>query len=226
MRKLKSSIAASLIVGGLLFCLCLSCIVTSRVSAESSPAAKKGNARHGDEKISETYRDKLNSTSGENETVQVILQLNASPSGRLNALLQRNGIHLKDEFKELHSLLVELPLSVVGELAQFDEVEFISPDREVHLFGHVEKTTGAAYMRLQSGNSGLKGKDVNIALLDSGVDKDHHEIGGRVDAQLDFTAKAGSMILTDMGLTWLHWRLASVTSRMLLIRVLPRKPRS
>ena|ERR1051325_110562 len=102
MRKLKSSIAASLIVGGFLFCLCLSGIVTSRVSAESNLAAKKGNARHGDEKISETFRDQLKSiTGGENGTVQVILQLNASPNGQLNALLQRNGVHLKDELKEL-----------------------------------------------------------------------------------------------------------------------------
>ena len=65
----------------------------------------------------------------------------------------------------------------MSELADFSEVHFISEDREVHMTGHVEKTTGAAFMRAQSGNSGLKGKDVNIAVLDSGIDKDHHQIG-------------------------------------------------
>src|ERR1043165_2712555 len=44
-------------------------------------------------------------------------------------------------------------------------------------------------MRTQSGNSGFKGKDVNIAVLDSGIDKDHHEIGGRIAAQFDFTGE-------------------------------------
>ena len=68
-------------------------------------------------------------------------------------------------------------------------MEFISLDREVGLLGHVEKTTGAAFMRTQSGNSGLKGKDVNIAVLDSGIDKDHHQIGSRIEAQLDFTGE-------------------------------------
>jgi subtilisin family serine protease len=44
-------------------------------------------------------------------------------------------------------------------------------------------------MRTQSGNSGLKGKDVNIAVLDSGIDKDHHQIGSRIEAQFDFTGE-------------------------------------
>ena len=185
MKKLKSAIAASLVViGGFIFCLCPSSTVTSRVDAANNPRPN-GNPRRGNDKISDEFRGRLNST----ELVQVILQLNSPRTGRLNALLQRNGIHLKDEFKELHSFVVELPVSVLSELAQFDEVQFISPDREVRLFGHVETTTGAAFMRLQSGNSGYKGKDTNIALLDSGIDKDHHEIGGRVDAQIDFTGE-------------------------------------
>src|SRR6185369_15108994 len=191
MNKLKSSIAASLILaGGFVFYLSLN--GTSRVTAESSRAtASPGtNAKRKDEKLSETLRERLKpSSSSDSDIVQVILQLNSPPSGRLKGLLQRNGIHLKNDFKELQLLVVALPLSVLDELAQFDEVEFIAPDREVHLLGHVERTTGAAFMRLQSGNSGFKGKDVNIAVLDSGIDKDHHEIGSRVDAQLDFTGE-------------------------------------
>src|SRR5215213_5374833 len=189
MKRMKLSLAASLlIVGGLIFCLCLSGLVTSSVSAESNPA-QRASSRGKDEKISDTLRGRNAKTPGSDEIVQVIIQLNSSPTGRLNALLQRNGVHVKDDFKELNSFLVELPLSIVSELADFSEVQFISEDRGVHVTGHVEKTTGAAFMRTQSGNSGLKGKDVNIAVLDSGIDKDHHQIGSRIDAQFDFTGE-------------------------------------
>src|SRR5215217_1644135 len=186
MKNLKSSLTASLlIVGGLIFSLCLSGVVTSRVSAESNiPQRTSSNSRSKGEKISDTLRHRTGS-----DNVQVIIQLNSSPSGRLNALLQRNGVHIKDDFKELNSFSVELPTSVVSELAGFNEVHFISEDREVQMTGHVEKTTGAAFMRTQSGNSGLKGKDVNIAVLDSGIDKDHHQIGSKIDAQVDFTGE-------------------------------------
>src|SRR5215217_1895990 len=189
MKSMKLSLAASLlIIGGLIVSLCLSGLVTSSVSAESNPA-QRASSRRKDEKMSDTLRGRNAKPSASDEIVQVIIQLNSSPTGRLNALLQRNGVHVKDDFKELKSFSVDLPLSVVSELADFSEVHFISEDREVQMTGHVEKTTGAAFMRTQSGNSGLKGKDVNIAVLDSGIDKDHHQIGSKIDAQVDFTGE-------------------------------------
>src|SRR5215213_2512474 len=185
MKSIKSSLAASLLIAGsLILSLCLNGFVTSTASAESNISPR---TRRKDEKISDTLRGRNAKTS--DEVVQVIIQLNSSPTGRLNAFFQRNGIHLKDEYKQLNSFSVELPLSVVSELADFSEVHFISEDRDVQMTGHVEKTTGAAFMRTQSGNSGLKGKDVNIAVLDSGIDKDHHQIGSRIEAQFDFTGE-------------------------------------
>jgi len=83
MKNLKSSLAASLlIVGGLIFSLCLGALVTSTVSAESNAPQS---ARRSDEKITDTLRGR----AAGSETVPVIIQLNSSPSGRLNALLQR-----------------------------------------------------------------------------------------------------------------------------------------
>ena len=71
MKQLKSSLAASLlIVGGLVYSLCLSGLVTNSVSA--------ANSRRKDEKISDTLRGRTSS-----ENVQVIIQLNSSPTGRL-----------------------------------------------------------------------------------------------------------------------------------------------
>ena len=97
MKNLKSWLAASLlIVGGLIYSLCLSGLVTNRVSAESNMLQRSSaNSRGKDEKISDTLRGRATSS----ENVPVIIQLNSSPTGRLNALLQRNGVHVKDDSK-------------------------------------------------------------------------------------------------------------------------------
>ena len=82
MNKLKSSIAASLILAGGFVCY-LSLNGTSRVTAESSRAAASlgTNGKSKDEKLSETLRGRLKSTSSsDNEIVQVILQLNWLPA--------------------------------------------------------------------------------------------------------------------------------------------------
>src|SRR5919199_2043328 len=75
--------------------------------------------------------------------VRVILQLDGKPSGRLNALLNRNGVHLRASFKNLNAHVVELPGNVVDELANFSEVAFVSPDRKMSAAGHLTAATGA-----------------------------------------------------------------------------------
>jgi hypothetical protein len=88
MKNLQSSVAASLlIVGGLILSLCASGVGTSSVSAESNPVQRTNpDSRRKEEKISDTLRGR-NSSS---DIVQVIVQLNSAPTGRLKALLQRN----------------------------------------------------------------------------------------------------------------------------------------
>src|SRR4030095_16047015 len=195
MKNIRTPIVASLIACALLSSLCAIGIYPRAVAAESNKVfnqiSKAKATRSKDEKLSDTlrHRKKKTSATDDSEEDQIILQLSDPPTAELNALLRRNGIRVKDTFAEFNSSVIELPLSVVRELSEFDEVEFISLDRYVHLFGHVEQTTGAAYMRTQSGNSGLKGKDFNIAVLDSGIDKDHHQIGSRIEAQFDFTGE-------------------------------------
>ena len=185
MKYPKRSLAPSLIaLVSLLACLCVYAIAPIGVDAVSNSSSHSKGKRSKEEKISASF-----AASDSVRSIQVILQLNQPPSPKLNAVLRRAGVRIKADFKELRSLVVELPLSVIDELSEFEEVEFVSPDREVQLLGHVDQTTGAAFMRTQSGNSAIKGKDTNIAIMDSGIDKDHHEIGSRVDAQLDFTGE-------------------------------------
>ncbi len=127
------------------------------------------------------------------ETVSVILQLNASASGPLNALLNRNGLHVTKLFKNFNSLALQLPVNVIDELASYDEVEFISLDDQIIPTGHVSSTTGADDVRTQTSSSGasytLDGTGIGIAIVDSGIYTDHKSIGTRVIYSRDFTGE-------------------------------------
>src|SRR4051812_33577587 len=71
----------------------------------------KGSGKGGDsKKVSPDLR------KAGNATVKVILQLDGKPTGKLNALLNRNGVHVKRSFLNFGAMSVELPASVVAEL--------------------------------------------------------------------------------------------------------------
>ena len=87
--------------------------------------------------------------------------------------------------------------------------------------GHVSRTTGADQIRNSGGenNSGsLDGTGIGIAVLDSGVDTEHHSFLIDQTAFVSFTAKTllakdALTILTDTELTSLHSPPATVASQ-------------
>ncbi|MBD0326595.1 MAG: S8 family serine peptidase, partial [Pyrinomonadaceae bacterium] len=125
-----------------------------------------------------------------------ILQLSGKPSGRLNALLNRNGVRIRAHFNSFNSYAVELPASVIEELASFAEVSHISLNKAVESFGHVSNTSGADAVRSTAGvlASGLDGTGIGIAVLDSGIDQEHKAFldkgnGVRILVSRDFTGE-------------------------------------
>ena len=145
--------------------------------------------------ISSDLRDQLNNESG-NKLVSVILQLDAKPTGQLNALLNSNGVHIRKQFTSLDSFALELPLNVVNALSQFPEVSFVSVDGEVKtLGGHVAHTTGADNVRSMSSDGALDGSGIGIAILDSGIFGGHTSFldsqtgQSRVVVNQDFTGE-------------------------------------
>src|SRR5262245_9584070 len=137
------------------------------LSAALSPFIPIGSAKESSTnkrtKVSHALRERLNNIQSNTQTVSVILQLTQKPKGALKALLSQNGVKIKGEFDAFSSIAVDLPPDVMDQLESFDEVRVVSPDQEVKYLGFVEGTTGARDMRARSGNSGLKGKDMNIA---------------------------------------------------------------
>ena len=130
------------------------------------------------------------------DRVKVILQLSAPMSGDLNALLNSNGVHVRKTFKNLNAHAVEMPASIVDSVAAFDEVAFVSLDRPTQSMGHLSATTGADAVRTTSGInvSGVDGTGIGIAILDSGIYKDHTDFldksnNVRVVYSQDFTGE-------------------------------------
>ena len=108
--------------------------------------------------------------SNDNQRISIVFQTDAAYSEGLEDFLKRNDIRRKVKFENMRAESIEVPAKVLNELAAFDEIRFISPDRELRSLGHLETATGAVAARLHGGNSALKGKDFNIAVVDSGID--------------------------------------------------------
>ena len=145
------------------------------------------------DKVGHKLRNRVSNSQSANDQVSVILQLNGQKSPRLQALLKRNGIRLKKEFSNFNSSAVELPASVVDELASHGEVDSITEDDEVMALGHISSTTGADDVRAQTNSTGvtttLDGSGVGIAILDSGVQSNHKSLSPRVVYSQDFTGE-------------------------------------
>src|SRR5215213_7462525 len=145
------------------------------------------------DKVSPDLRQSLRSKKG-SDRVQVILQISGKPTAALRALLSRNGVRVKKEFGNLQMLTVELPLSVIEQLAAFAEVTYISVDRPIiSLGGHLSTTTGADAVRQQMTSTGtsytLDGTGVGIAFLDSGLYSAHKAFNGRLGGSKDYTGE-------------------------------------
>src|SRR5215213_6464845 len=161
-------------------------------NGNNPPRNSKG-AKHN--KIGLDLRDQLSNQSGDS-LVKVIVQLDAKPSGSLNALLSTNGVKIRKHFTSLNSFALELPLNVVNALSQFPEVAFISIDSEVRtLGGHIAHTSGADNVRQVSPDGALDGSGVGIAILDSGIYGAHTSFTdtqtgqSRIVVNLDFTGE-------------------------------------
>ncbi|HJZ68034.1 MAG TPA: S8 family serine peptidase, partial [Blastocatellia bacterium] len=73
-------------------------------------------------------------------------------------------------------VIADLPISSVRELGDDPDVAYISPDRAVESFGHIENTVGASDARTGEATNltTCNGTNVGIAVLDSGVDDTHN----------------------------------------------------
>jgi serine protease AprX len=152
--------------------LCGGIVLADKANAQTPGSAKsKGSA---------DLRAKAHSLTS-TDTVKIIIQLRGPMSSALSSLLNSNGVHLKQSFNGLGAHIVEMPASAFDTLAAFDEVGYMSYDRPVQSMGHLSVTTGADTLRTTNGAnvSGLDGTGIGIAVLDSGIYRDHTDFLNR-----------------------------------------------
>jgi serine protease AprX len=94
-----------------------------------------------------------------------------------------NG-RIKKSFYNLGLVSAELPLSQIRELIKSENVEYISPDRDVQSFQHLGTTTGWYLPGISDGgdtdpNTWLDGGVGHIAVIDSGIDSQHYLLNWR-----------------------------------------------
>ena len=153
----------------------------------TSPASNSQSGKN-KTKISKDLLEEAAESLAPDSIVSVVVQTNGAESGKFKQFLERAGARVKGKFEKFDVQTIEIPARFLGELTDFTEVGYVSKNRELRSLGHLEITTGAEAMRLQTGNSSLKGKDFNIAVIDSGVYKDHHSFSG-VPVNIDFTGE-------------------------------------
>ncbi|HEX8091112.1 MAG TPA: S8 family peptidase, partial [Blastocatellia bacterium] len=178
-----SSVTSLMICFSLMVSLCVGTPTRNKASAQS---------RIPPEQITKLSSDLLQQSyvSGVGDRrAKVILQLRERPSRQLIDLLIRSGVEVSSNYENFNSKALDLPVGIIAEMASFQEVLYISPDRSLQLLGHIENTTGAMAARLLQGCSGLDGKEIGIAIIDSGIYNDHHSFSGRIAANVDFTGE-------------------------------------
>lgn len=99
---------------------------------------------------------------------------NESLVGILLTDLTATGGTLKKSFKHLGLVSAELPLSKIRQLSQSENIEYISPDREIQSFGHLGNTTGWKNTDISYYNgTWVTGGLGHIVIIDSGIDNTH-----------------------------------------------------
>jgi subtilisin family serine protease len=178
----------------LLFSVSFGILVVDKACAKANGGGDNKSQR--DDKVSSDLRNRVRhgQTSGNDELVNVIVQFNGPPSAAVQALLRRDRVRVRNQFQNFNAHAVELPASVVDELASFKEVNVVSLDAEIRSMGHVSLTTGADAARPGNGGVGVDGTGIGIAVLDSGIDTDHvafldKTVNNRIALSKDFTGE-------------------------------------
>ena len=153
-------------------------------------AEATGNSR----KASSDLKHKVNSGRG-NDLVRVIIQPVNAWNTTLESTVQNSGGHNERQFQNFRLRAVTISAKAALELANRQDIAYVSLNREVRTLGHVSVTTGADAVRTWNCSTidGVDGTGIGIAVLDSGIDADHTSFNNgsnpRVIASQDFTGE-------------------------------------
>ncbi|MFN0121576.1 MAG: S8 family serine peptidase [Blastocatellia bacterium] len=129
---------------------------------------------------------------GAEERQSFIVQMSDTASmASLPAKLALAGGTVRQAHNGMGLVTIEAPRNAIRQLAAQGIVAYVSPDRPIAAQGHVETTTGAKQIRGLISGKTLKGTNIGVAVIDSGVDDWHNRTyfnNPGVVYQKDFTS--------------------------------------
>lgn len=130
------------------------------------------------DKISPDLRDLIDGVSANPDAdgrATVILQADDIRDPEMRGILSRHNADVDFRSRDSRSLVAQLPLAGIEELASSERVRHISLDRDTEFLGHVSQVTGADVANGMFPKSMMPalGGGVRVAVLDSGVDPTH-----------------------------------------------------
>ncbi len=164
-------------------------VLGSSVPAESKPSIesliKDGNARM---KIHSSLQKDIVRKMGSSpqEMTRVLIRTDEKNIGKLSRMVENEGGEVEGKYMIGDVISVEVPIGKIGEVAGYAETESIWPDRTYHVSlaeSTVQINADARW------SQGYDGSGMKIAILDSGIDKDHPMLRGRVVLEKDFSGE-------------------------------------
>jgi len=142
------------------------------------------------------------------ERIDVIILLKSRP--RVSSLasqksvvgaLQDSNIEIKHQYHIINGITAEIPAESIEEVADLPDVECVYLDREIHLIDPREAeepaqagSAGSAELAAESGKGteesvwaeGIDGSGIVVAVIDTGIDKNHPDLYGKIIAEKNF----------------------------------------
>nr|MBA3322599.1 S8 family serine peptidase [Pyrinomonadaceae bacterium] len=177
-------------------CIALSLLVSlAPLSSNAQAAPQPQRAAQRNRKIS----PELPTATNSNAVTRVIIQTKGRPTEAQDGAITRARGIKRQSFETLNAVVVDLPAKEIAALAERDDVEYVTPDRPVKASMQLTRETSGAALA-QAGLSparGVTGKNVTIAVIDSGISDAHPDLQNRngrsrVLTHVDFTGSARS----------------------------------
>jgi serine protease AprX len=135
--------------------------------------AQENSPQQPHQKLSKDILKKVQDGRGA-DFVRVIVQPASWADLSLDSTLETNGGSNIRKFRNFPVRVVTLTATAAANLAQRNDVSYVSLNREVRALGHLSLTTGTDQIRYSGPNdSRLDGSGIGIAVIDSGIDADH-----------------------------------------------------
>src|SRR5215467_2511572 len=154
--------------------LCSALFISTNTTVRAASAAPAQNLSSN--KISPDLQQLILSGPGDARVKVIVQSVPSSSGGLLGGLLNTVGGLLVNVLSSLNIQIVDVAANDVQLLAADPSVAYVSLDAPVLSSGHLTNTTGTQQIRTQKtllGSNDIDGSGITIAVLDSGIDKDH-----------------------------------------------------